>query len=253
MTDTQGAASRLVEFSASLTPRTNLAETLQQMAAHAARLVNAERASIMLLDEREDGETVLKVHALFGTLPEAALEEKTPPGEGIAGQVLATGRALLVEDLAHSEFAQHARRLRAGSRSFVSAPISVDGRPIGVVNVSDPIGRERFTLDDLALLEVAALFIGKSVQVVQLSTILASRFAQWALAREAEATVSGIAQVLSQNPNQVAKILAKSFFREMVRAGFSASQIIHAASEIIDQLNAHLARLKRVKENTGLE
>jgi hypothetical protein len=38
----------------------------------------------------------------------------------------------------------------------------------------------------------------------------------------------------------------------MSRAGFSTSQIIHAASGIITQLNEHLARLKRLQKERGL-
>ena len=36
-------------------------------------------------------------------------------------------------------------------------------------------------MDDLSLLDVVALFIGKAIQVVQLQNILNSRFAQLAL------------------------------------------------------------------------
>jgi hypothetical protein len=57
-----------------------------------------------------------------------------------------------------------------------------------------------------------------------------------------------------QNPDQVAKILAKSFYKEMTRAGFGPSQIVNAASEIIEQLsgslNRHSKRMER--ENTDL-
>ncbi len=42
------------------------------------------------------------------------------------------------------------------------------------------------------------------------------------------------------NPDQVAKIYAKSFYKEMARGGFGANQIISAASEIISQLNDNL-------------
>lgn len=220
----------------------NLEACLAQLAEAAAKLLNAERCSIMLLDEAEASSVKLRVYAAYGPLPEPALRQRTDRGEGIAGHVLATGKPLLVEDLASSEFVHVARRLTEGSRSLISAPIVLKRAIIGVVNVSEPKSRHPFNLDDLHLLDVVALFIGKSVQVAQLESVLNSRFAQLALAREPEAAIgSAIAQV-SHNPNQLAKIVAKSFYREMTRAGFSSRQIIHAASEIIAQLNASIAK-----------
>ncbi|MCL6556994.1 MAG: GAF domain-containing protein [Burkholderiales bacterium] len=250
MGDAQAGVLRLTDF-ASL-ESSGLKENLQTMAAKVARLLSASRCSIMLLDEREERDVRLRVFAAHGALPEAAFQELARVGEGIAGHVLASGQPLLVEDIAQSEFVHLARRLTQGARSLISAPISVDGRIIGVINVSDPELSRPFNLHDLSLLEMAALFIGKSIQVIQLQGVLNSRFAQLALAREAEATVGGAVAALSEHPNQLARILAKSFFKEMIRAGFSASQIIHAASEIITQLNEHLARLKRLQKERGL-
>lgn len=253
MGDAETVLLRLQDLSRVLDFSRGLQESLQQMAATAARILNARRCSIMLLDEHEERDVRLRVFASHGELPEAAFRETTRAGEGIAGHVLASGTPLLVEDIARSEFVRVARRLAEGGRSLISAPIVIDGHIIGVINVSDPHAPRPFNLDDLHLLEVVALFIGKSIQVVQLQGVLNSRFAQMALAREAETNVSGAVAALGQNPNQLAKILAKSFFKEMIRAGFTASQIIHAASEIITQLNAHLGRLKRLQKERGLK
>ncbi len=233
---------RLHDLAQALDAGGSLEACLAQLAEAAAKLLNAERCSIMLLDEAETRSTKLRVYAAFGPLPEPALRQRTGPGEGIAGHVLATGKPLLVEDLASSAFVHAARRLGEGGRSLLSAPIVVNRAIIGVVNVSEPKSQRPFNLDDLHLLDVVALFIGKSVRVAQLESVLNSRFAQMALAREAEAAIgSAIAQV-SHDPNQLARIVAKSFFREMTRAGFSARQIIHAASEIIALLNASITK-----------
>ncbi|MBT9613299.1 MAG: GAF domain-containing protein, partial [Burkholderiales bacterium] len=163
--------------------------------------------------------------------------------------VLATGQPLLIEDLAQSDFTEVARRLTRGQRSLISSPIVQNQNIIGVINASDPKSSRPFNLDDLHLLEVVALFVGKSIQVVQLQSVLNSRFAQMALAQEAQQTIGNAMAYVSENPNQLAKILAKSFFKEMTKAGFSSTQIIHAATEIIGQLNSslgkHSKRLKR--------
>lgn len=253
MGDAETVVARLADLSLFLKTEGGLQENLERMAAMAARVLNARRTSIMLLDEHEEKDVRLRVYAAYGELPEEAFQERARVGDGIAGHVLASGRALLVEDIAQSEFVRFARRLHAGATSLISAPIQIDGRIVGVINAAEPGSPRPFNLNDLQLLEVIALFVGKSIQVQQLQGVLNSRFAQLALAREAADTVGGAVSSLSENPNQLARILAKSFFKEMIRAGFSATQIIHAASEIITQLNEHLTRLKRLQKERGLK
>lgn len=253
MGDTETVLARLTDLSHFTATEGDLQYNLEQLAAMAARILHARRCSIMLLSEQEEEEVRLRVFAAYGDLPEAAFRELARAGEGIAGQVLASGRPLLVEDISRSEFVRFARRLAEGAQSLLSVPIPVEGRIIGVINVSDPLSPRPFNLDDLHLLEVVALFVGRSIQVVQLKNVLNSRFAQLALIREAQETVAPALAQLGENPNQLARILAKSFFKEMIRAGFSASQIIHAASEIINQLNDHLGRLKRLQKERGLK
>lgn len=242
MGDINSPLAKLHNLSFFLQTQGSLEDSLKQMAGMAAKLLNASSCSIMLLDERDEQDVRLRVFAAHGELPQAAFEEVTHEGQGISGHVLQTGKSLLVEDITQSAFVQAARRLTQGAKSLISAPILIDGKIIGVINATDPKSRRAFNMDDLNLLDVAALFIGKSIQVQQLQGVLNSRFAQMALAQEARHTMGDAVAAMSQNPNQMAKILAKSFFKEMTRAGFSATQIIHAASEIITQLNQSLGK-----------
>lgn len=242
MGDINSPLAKLHNLSFFLQTQGSLEDSLKQMAGMAAKLLNASTCSIMLLDERDEQDVRLRVFAAHGELPQAAFNEVTHEGQGISGHVLQTGKSLLVEDITQSEFTLAARRLTQGAKSLISAPILIDGKIIGVINATDPKSRPVFNMDDLNLLDVAALFIGKSIQVQQLQGVLNSRFAQMALAQEAQHTMGDAVAAMSQNPNQMAKILAKSFFKEMTRAGFSATQIIHAASEIITQLNESLGK-----------
>ena len=239
---------QLHELASFLDTQGNLEQSLGQLAEMAAKILNASHCSIMLLDEEEKDELKLRVFANYGALPDAAYKQITKKGEGISGHVLATGQPLLVEDIEKSEFANVARHLTAGSKSLISAPIVLRRNIVGVINASDPKSKRPFNLDDLHLLDVVAMFVGKSVQVVQLQGILNSRFAQMALAQEAHNTIGDAMAYVSDNPNQLAKILAKSFFKEISKAGFSSTQIIHAASEIINQLNTNLSKhIKRLE------
>ena len=49
-------------------------------------------------------------------------------------------------------------------------------------------------------------------------------------------------------PARVAKLLAKSFFRDLASAGFDPGQIIEAASEIIALVSSDIKRFKRRTE-----
>jgi L-methionine (R)-S-oxide reductase len=224
----------------------SLEESLEQQARMTAALVDADSCSIMLLntDGGADGPPRMGVSAHFGPLPPAAWRTTTAPGEGIAGVVLAAGKSLLVEDILDSPFAHLARRADDPRRSLMLAPITIDGKTVGMVNVCARHDSGPFTEVQLHMLDVIALVIGKSVQVMQLQAILNSRFVQLALLQEVQGRVgTDLASTAYQNPDQVARILAKSLFREMTRAGFGSAQIIGAATEIIDQLNGSLQRL----------
>jgi L-methionine (R)-S-oxide reductase len=220
-----------------------LDDNLLQLAERAAKALTAEKCSIMLVKDGESDDLRMRVCASYGALPDAAYTESIGKGEGIAGRVIATGRSILIEDISKSELASRARRTDDPRKSLISSPIPINRRIVGVVNVSGHARGDAFNEADLNLLEVIALFIGKSIQAIQLQNILNSRFAQLALLHEAEKSLEPLGVgVAVQNPDQMAKILAKSFYKEMTRAGLGSNQIISAASEIISQLSGSLQR-----------
>lgn len=245
MTDNAKRLVRLQDVQALLASG-SLDDNLHSHAELAKRLVGAASCSVMLLNSESPDDLRMRLCASAGELPPAAADALVASGEGICGQVLASGRALLVEDIARSAFAGLARHRRAALPALMSAPVRIDGRLVGVVNVTGAA----FSEAELHLLEVVALFIGKSVQVIQLQHLLASRFAQMALVRDAhERGHDGSGQrggaapgTAYQNPEDVARILARSFYKEMTRAGFAPGQIVSAATELIGQLKGTLQK-----------
>lgn len=243
MTEDAKRLVRLQDVQALLTSGT-LDDNLHSHAELAQRLVGATSCSVMLLNSESPDDLRMRLCASTGETPPGAADALVASGEGICGQVLASGRALLVDDIALSEFAGLARRQGAALPALMSAPVRIDGRVVGVVNVTGAA----FSETELHLLEVMALFIGKSVQVIQLQHLLASRFAQMAIVRDAydRGHQSGSKQVgvapgtTYQNPEEVARILARSFYKEMTRAGFAPGQIVSAATELIGQLKGTL-------------
>lgn len=226
----------------------NFDDNLLQLAEKTAKILGASNCSIMLLNDGESQNPRMRVCASYGPLPAAAYKESVRKGEGIAGYVVATGKSLFIEDINKSEFANRARRTNDPHKSLLCSPIRINTSIAGVVNVTGCDNEASFKPGDLNLLDVIALFIGKSIQTIQLQSILNSRFAQLALIQETQKNMSNSLGSALHNPDQIAKIMAKSFYKEMIRLGFGSGQVINVASDIIAQLNTNLQRhSKRMK------
>lgn len=230
----------------------SLDDNLLQLAEKTAKILEAQHCSIMLLNEGEPDNPRMRVCASYGSLPAAAYKESVHKGEGIAGHVVATGKSLFIDNIDESRFADRARRAKGSHKSLLCSPIRIDAGIVGVVNVTNCKNGKSLGPGDLNLLDVVAMFIGKSIQTLQLQRILNSRFAQMALIQEMQQNIDSSLKNVLHNPDQIAKIMAKSFYKEMTRVGFGSSQIINVASDIISQLNSNLQRYsKRIGRTIG--
>lgn len=241
----QNRLGRLHDLAVFLTAEENLNARLGELARHAAAATGAATCSIMLLSEGESEAPRLKLWASTDqVLPASAWKETPGPGESIAGKVLERGAALLIPDIRKSEYAAHARHRSDGGNSFISAPVPVGSRIIGVINLTSRAGAPPFDAADLATAGIVAALIGKSVQAERLETLLRSRVAQLTLAREEKAVANRLTDG-AMPPSRLAKMLAKAFYQDLAAAGFESGQIIEAASEIITQISGDIARAKK--------
>ncbi len=238
----EGLLDKLHQLAGFLDTHGSLDQQLASLAERAAVMLNAAQCSIMLYAEEQADVPRLQVRASYGALPEVAYTQLVAHGEGIAGQVAANGVALLVEDITASPYAHLARRKSHTSNSLMVVPIRAEGSTIGVMNVTHPVSASAFDASDLAVLEMIAQLTGKAIQTVHLQNLLNSRFAQIALAQEADNAIGGVMLATAYDTDKMARIVAKTFFREMTQAGFGSKQIIQAASEIISQLSGSLQK-----------
>ena len=227
-----------------LTSEEDLRRHLGELAERAASVTEASSCSIMLLSEGDNEAARLKLWASSEHLPSFAWNERPAHGESIAGHVLEHGTPLLVPDIRKSEFAPLARDRVDIGPSFICIPIRVDPRVIGVMNLSSRVNRPPFNKAHLGLAEIVAILIGKSIQVQRLQTMIRSRVAQATLAREEKEVVARLTDG-TLPPARLAKMLAKSFFKDLSAAGFEPGQIIDAASEIITLVSSDIARYKK--------
>ncbi|MGH9931537.1 MAG: diguanylate cyclase, partial [Pyrinomonadaceae bacterium] len=127
------------------------AKTYSAILAHSMELLRAERASLWVFDESSK-EISLKAAAGFATVA----DEVTPSriGVGISGGVLESGKALVVEDLEAIGLPPAPAERKYRTKSFISYPVTMSGRKIGVLNFADKTGGETFDDVDLNLLEI---------------------------------------------------------------------------------------------------
>lgn len=129
-----------------------------------AALVNAEKGSLMLL---EDQEGTLAVKAVKGLNKKVLEAVRIAPHEGISGKVLATGVSMLVADLERDERVAQKPKPRYRTKSFISIPLKLNQRTIGVLNISDKITGEVFSEEDLdrlsSIAHYASVVIERSV------------------------------------------------------------------------------------------
>ncbi|MBB3258636.1 hypothetical protein F4827_003504 [Paraburkholderia bannensis] len=131
-----------------------------------------------------------------------------------------------------------------GEHPRMFSAIEMQGKVIGVIRARQRQPARCFGADDLQLFGLLSLVIARSIQVIQMQHILKSRFAQLALTRSTQKTIGEIVAESAQSPNQMARILAKSFYREMISAGFNFNQIVFAATEVISELTDNMRKHK---------
>jgi len=238
--DDAGFIADLIGLSTFLDNHDSIEVGLNELAAMVSTLLGCKNCSIMLLKEDVEGrEARLRVYAHHGYLPDEAYHESMSLNQGIAGRVAATGKPLLISDLQQSSYTQ-LRRQQAIGGGFISAPISIGGKVIGVLNASQPENKRVLGQEDLKLACIVALMVGKSVQVSQLQHLLHSNFIQLSLARESGPIQRYVVNVMIRNGMKMAKTLAKTFVREMRDAGFGDDHLLTAATEIIHLVGSDL-------------
>ncbi|HEX6790041.1 MAG TPA: HD domain-containing phosphohydrolase [Candidatus Krumholzibacteria bacterium] len=117
-----------------------------------AELLNVKRASLMMVDP-EAGE--LRIDTAIGLDEDVVEHARVRLGESISGTVAQENSAYLVRDVSRDGRVRPAGR-RYESSSFLSVPIRRDNRVVGVINVTDPVGRATLNEEDHALLELFA-------------------------------------------------------------------------------------------------
>jgi hypothetical protein len=127
----------------------------------------------------------------------------------------------------------------------IVASILCERRIAGFIEARRSDSEPAFTEDDRNLVAIVACSLGHALRAAHLGNLLNSRFARVALADggRGDAVNAEIGSVMF--PDRMVRLLARSFYREMRKAGFGPPQIIKAASEIISELTQQLRQQGR--------
>ncbi len=128
-----------------------LYETILDMS---VRLTEAEKGSLMLMNEEL---SCLTVRAAKGINRRLLTDIKVKAGEGVAGWVFKEGVPLVMDDIEKNEWG-FPKRHKYRTGSFVSVPLKLGEKIIGVLNLSDKISGEVFSEDDMALISSFASY-----------------------------------------------------------------------------------------------
>lgn len=152
---------------------TNPQELCQQVLEDAVRLVPAKKASLMLLNSNGR-----KLHLLasIGMNQAMAADLCIPSDQGIVGQVLQKGQALLVEDMEQDPRISSLPRPRFDSKTFLCLPLTTGNQHHGVICLADRQDEQPFNPQDLNLLNrlagTSALLIERLHNRQQVSKLL---------------------------------------------------------------------------------
>lgn len=128
-------------------------------------ILEARRCSLMLMDE--SGRELL-IKAAVGMEERIIKECRMKLGESVAGFVAQSRAPILVKNIEYDERFKRASKLYYLSRSFISVPLILEDKLIGVINVTDKHKAKNFDEIDLRILGALAREVAVAVENVKL-------------------------------------------------------------------------------------
>lgn len=128
-------------------------DTWQFLVQTSAEIMQAERGSLLMFDEAAQ-EFVVK--AAVGSRADIIKGERKNLGGRVAQKVLQQGKPMIVKDIRRTEIQPAPAEWKYKTKSFISYPIIINGKKIGVLNVSDKIDGTAYDEFDLRLMNTFA-------------------------------------------------------------------------------------------------
>lgn len=127
--------------------------------------LDCEIGSIMLMEPLSK---TLRIAVSHGLDEDIAKKTRIEMGEGISGWVAQRGEAVISRDVEKDKRFPTRQRGIYYTKSFISAPLKIKDRAIGVINVNNKRSREVFTDEDLELLVAIASQVAVALENARL-------------------------------------------------------------------------------------
>jgi len=129
--------------------------------------LNAQKASIFLLNPQSDELELRMVYGVEGKLIKKRISIHL--GEGIAGKVLETGEGVIInEGEKHPDFLKNNKISDYGVSTLMCVPLKIKDKTFGVLNVSNKTGNKPFNENDLKLFKALAAQIAINIENTKL-------------------------------------------------------------------------------------
>jgi Nif-specific regulatory protein len=163
----EGELAILTEIGQILSSTLELGDAFAKMMQIISDKLNMRRGSLVLLDESTGR---LRTEAAVGLTQEEIERGKYALGEGITGNVVATGRPRLIPDVrSDPDFLNRTGRLTSEMAnetiSFLCVPIKIESRTAGALSVDKPFVSEDDLQNDLIFLNIVAAFLAQAIQI----------------------------------------------------------------------------------------
>ena len=153
----------------------DLGKTLDAIVSRGVQVLNAQRGSIFLLDEKY--EELVEKSVIYGVNGEIKIDNdlrnQFKSGKGIAGEVFNSGKPRLIQNIRKDKSFEFRDSERDNLKSMICVPLVINDIPIGVMNVVNRV-EGRFNNDDLqtalTMANQAAVVIEKA-RLYNLATI----------------------------------------------------------------------------------
>lgn len=154
----------LLEIGVKLSGTLDLLTVLETALETAEQVCHAETSSIWELDE-DTQELFFRV--VRGRAAGEIRNLRVPVGHGIVGSVAKSGTAEMVNDVAaDARWRGDAKGFH--TRAILTVPLLVRGSMVGVLQLLNPVGRDRFTEEDLQRLTLFAAVLAPPLQNARL-------------------------------------------------------------------------------------
>jgi signal transduction histidine kinase len=221
----------LIEVSSDITASLDLDEVFKRVVRHAARLLRAYTAALMLVDDT--GQT-LRTKATYGAHQSWMQRPPLDLATSALGEVVRTGSPLAILDLqdtTHAPYAQLASQ--AGLSSLLCIPLKTSVRPIGLLTVYTTEPR-RFRAEEVELLLALAAQSSTAIENARLYQAMLDTQEQLRQSERLAALGSmsaGLAHEI-RNPLHTMQLLAYAMQKDCLRSRTLSADLEVMQSEI---------------------